>query len=156
MYKVKKYCGIILIRRDSQCSYSPFAYRPSPGQRPRLVFSSLLCLVRVSPAAPMCGPSSLHPSRWQVFRGLSPFSFPGGSVWGLVLWCWWLVYVECGLSIFKRCLISKCTDFWFVHCHSSWLLRPSYSEDHSQTVVDECLDFLCGVHSGSPGLYPVQ
>jgi hypothetical protein len=64
MYKVKEYCGIILIR-GGQCSYSPFAYRPSPGQRPRLIFSSLLCLMRVSPAAPMCGPSSLH-----HFRGL--------------------------------------------------------------------------------------
>jgi hypothetical protein len=26
-----------------------------------------------------------------------------------------------------------------------------HSEDHS-TFVDECLDFLCGVHCGPPGL----
>ena len=72
----------------------------------------------------MCGLvfSSFLRSRRQVFRGLSTFSFHGGSAWGLILWCWWLVYVECGLSNFKRCLISRCTDFWFVCCHSSLLL----------------------------------
>jgi hypothetical protein len=36
------------------------------------------------------------------------------------------------------------------------VVSPAYSEDHSQTVVDECLDFLCGVHSRPAGLCPVQ
>ena len=61
-----------------QCSYSPFAHRPSPDKGRRLLFPSLLCLVRVSPAAPICGPFSLHLSRDldSMFRGLSPFLFP--------------------------------------------------------------------------------
>jgi hypothetical protein len=36
------------------------------------------------------------------------------------------------------------------------VVRPAYSENYSETVVDECLDFLCGVHCGPPGLCPVQ
>jgi hypothetical protein len=70
----------------------------------------------------------LHLSRGldgRCFVSCPSFSFPGGSIWGLVLWCWWLVYVECGLSNSKRCLISRCTDFWFVCCHSSSLLMLS-------------------------------
>jgi hypothetical protein len=38
----------------------------------------------------------------------------------------------------------------------TYVVRPAYSEDHSQTIVDEYLDFVCGVHSGSPGLCPVH
>jgi hypothetical protein len=37
----------------------------------------------------------------------------------------------------------------------TYAVWPAYSKDHSQTVVDECLDFLCGIHSGSLGLCPV-
>ena len=42
------------------------------------------------------------------------------------------------------------------HLVVSDVVRPAYSEDHSQTVVEECLDFLCGVHIGPSALCPVQ
>ena len=35
-------------------------------------------------------------------------------------------------------------------------VRPADSGDHFQTVVDEYLDFLCGIHGGPPALCPVQ
>jgi hypothetical protein len=68
----------------------------------RLVSLSLFYHVRVSPAAPVCGLSSLHLSRdldAKCFVACPSFFFPGGSIYGLVFRCWLLVYVECCLAI---------------------------------------------------------
>jgi hypothetical protein len=48
----------------------------------------------------MCGLSSLHRSRDLVAKCFVACpSFSWSSIWGLLLWCWLLVYVECGLYI---------------------------------------------------------
>jgi hypothetical protein len=97
-------------------------------------------------------------SRRQVFRGLSPFLFP----------------LRFRLRACLVVLVAGLRRVWPIHLQASSdlqmyrllirplqqllvtdVVRPVYSENLSKTVVDECLDFLSGVHSGPLSLHPI-
>jgi hypothetical protein len=137
----------------------PFAPHRDKGRRP--VFSSLLSCASLSSCVHVWSIffASFLRSQQQVFRVLSLFLFPWRfrlraclvvlmaglrRVWPIQLQA--LSYLQ-----MYRLLIRLLPQLFVTD-----VVRPAYSEDPSQTVVDECLDFLCGVHCSPPGFCPVQ